>query len=185
MKMTSHSEQPTNEVTQMEFARLQRWSRSYVTQLKHDGRLVMSGRRVLVTESVARIKATSDPNRDDVKQRHATEREQEALDDEMSTANRADYQDARARKEVALADIAEANRDEALGLLVLADEVKKAGADLGTMLRTAMERMQDQLSVEIAPETDPDRVHALLGKHIEITLNEISRGLNQLLEGEA
>lgn len=58
------------------FARARGWSRSYVTALRKAGRLVLTadGKRVLPTESDARILATRDPAKAGVVARHAAAR---------------------------------------------------------------------------------------------------------------
>jgi len=173
-----------NKVTQAEFARMQGWSRSHVTGLKHAGRLVTEGKgrelRVLVKESLAEIEATKDPNRDDVAKRHAEARagdeQPAALPDDESKHS---YQKSRARKEHFLSKQAEADYQKMIGELVDIGVVQKAGAELGTLLRTQLENLQDQLSAELAPETDPARIYALLGQHFEYTLTEISRKLGE------
>lgn len=59
-----------------EFARIQGYTRSYVSQLKTANRLVLAldKKRVLVTESIAKIKATSDPAKWATEIRHEEER---------------------------------------------------------------------------------------------------------------
>jgi len=168
-------------ISQAEFARQNKWSRSYVTQLKKDGRLVMSndGKKVLPKESLARIKATEDPNREDVKQRHADER---GSGEKKKSKTAEKYQEARARKESAQADIAEAMRDVEQGKLVSADDVKKAGFELGTHIRTALENMPDQLAPELAPISDPARVHAVLVEYFENLLADVSQQLGSIAE---
>jgi hypothetical protein len=61
------------------FARRLGVSPSYITKLGDEGRLVLEGRLVNVEASLARIDATKDPNRDDVRQRHARSRDQRRL----------------------------------------------------------------------------------------------------------
>jgi len=187
-------------VTQAEFARLQGWSRSHVTGLKQAGRLVMDGKRVDVKASLARIEATKDPNRDDVSRRHkegrsskggvgdvpTTEKpkmvppsQQSPMDERVSST----YQQSRAVKERYLALQAKAQYEKDIGKLVDVALVSKAGADLGTHLRSALENLQDRLAPELAPESDPARIHALLGEQFEYTLTEISRKLGDSVRG--
>ena len=178
-------------VSQAEFARMQGWSRSHVTGLKKDGRLVTEekGKRVLVLmdESLARIEATKDPNRDDVSKRHAAERAGEveqqpaAPEDEAATMS---YQKARAKKEHYLAAQAETEFRKQIGELVDVAAVKKAGVDLGAYLRTSMENMVDQMSSELAVISDPALVHSTMSEHVEHVLGELSRKLQSGLGGE-
>lgn len=57
------------------FARRLGVSPSYVTKLAQDGRLVVVDGQIEVEASLARMDATKDPNRDDVRQRHAKARD--------------------------------------------------------------------------------------------------------------
>ena len=65
--------------TKSAFARRLGVAPSYVTKLGEEGRLVLDGRFVDVEASLAKIDATKDPNRDDVRQRHAKARDQKRL----------------------------------------------------------------------------------------------------------
>jgi len=174
--------------TQAEFARLNGWSRSHVTGLKHAGRLVMdeSGKKVLVDESLARIEATKDPNRDDVAKRHEASRQTEqrpvpgSMDERVSST----YQQSRAVKERYLALQAKAQYEKDIGHLVDVHVVQKAGVDLGAYLRTSMENMVDQMSSELAVISDPALVHSTMSEHVEHVLGELSRKLQSGLGGE-
>lgn len=63
--------------TQSEFAAIYGCRASYVTELRHAGRLVLTadGRRVQVRESLQRLRDTADPTRASTVQRHAEARE--------------------------------------------------------------------------------------------------------------
>lgn len=60
---TKQAAKPSDGASFTEFARIINKSKGYVSQLKSAGRLVLTadGKRVLIEESRARIKATSDP----------------------------------------------------------------------------------------------------------------------------
>jgi hypothetical protein len=172
-------------VSQAEFARQQGWSRSYVTQLKKEGRLVMSddGKKVLPQESLAKIKATEDPNREDVKQRHAAEREHAGeVEDKTGDKIGSSYQAARAVKERFNALSAKLAYEKEAGTVVEAEAVKKAGFELGTHIRTALENMPDLLAPELAPISDPARVHAVLVEYFEALLTDVSRQIANIAE---
>lgn len=57
------------------FARRMGVAPSYVTKMKDEGRLVVVDGQIEVEASLARMDATKDPNRDDVRQRHAKARD--------------------------------------------------------------------------------------------------------------
>ncbi|MBI3096364.1 MAG: hypothetical protein HYY97_15960 [Rhodocyclales bacterium] len=61
------------------FARRLGVAPSYVTKLKDEGRIVVVDGQVEVEASLARMEATKDPNRDDVRQRHAKARDAKRL----------------------------------------------------------------------------------------------------------
>lgn len=172
------------------FAKRISMSKSYVTKLKADDRLITEpkGKRwvVLVDASLARIEATRDPNRDDVAARHEADRQggqtaaaTAAPADERVTSS---YQQSRAVKERYLALQAKAQYEQDIGKLVDMDVVKKASVDLGTLLRTALENLQDRMATGLAAETDPQRIYAMLGEHFEVALTDISLKSNQMMD---
>lgn len=163
-----------NLLTQADFARHAGYSRSRVTQLKQSGRLVMEGKRVLLEESLKRIAETKDPNRDDVSERHAEARQQEPPEQPAEKLIGGDYQSARAQKEKYLALQAKADYEKAIGKLVEGADVRRAGAEIGILIRTALENMPDQLAAELAPIDDPARIHALMIEHVERILHDLS-----------
>lgn len=173
-------------LTRSEFARLQGWVPSYVTKLAKAGRLVFTddGKRVRVAESLASIKATEDPNRDDVQARWQGHREQ-AQDDEGDdvgtpqggegrTPEDVSFQNARARKEYYAAQMARIEYEKAVGNLVDAEQVRMASANAGAIIRGLLENLPAQLAPELAAEQDEARVQALLVEHIEWLLMQIS-----------
>ena len=155
----------SNIVSQAEFARQAGYARSYVTQLKQSGRLVMDGKLVIVDQSLARIAATKDPNRDDV------------------TGD--SFQSARATKEKYHALQAKADYEKSIGQLVEYADVKRVGAEIGITVRTALENMPDQLSAELAPIHDQEQIHALLVEQVEDLLHKLSDKLNALQDDPA
>ena len=190
-------------VSRAEFARLQGYDRSYVTRLAQAGRLVMHAEgRVDVEASIERIKATEDPNRDDVRERHARERAAKAAaaavrvedgQDDPETENddpeppdaapvNNGYADARAEKERWAAKHAQLDYEKAAGRLVESATVAAAGRELGTLMRQVFERMPDQLAPELAAELDADRVHALLQSAIDDALRLLSERCRALAE---
>jgi hypothetical protein len=62
--------------TKSSFARRLGVSPSYVTKLVQEGRLVVAEGQIEVEASLARMNATKDPNRDDVRQRFAKQRDE-------------------------------------------------------------------------------------------------------------
>ncbi|HEX7113208.1 MAG TPA: hypothetical protein VF216_12250 [Mizugakiibacter sp.] len=186
-----------------EFARLAGFKAPYVTQLKRDGRLVLTddGKRVCVAESLARIAETRDPSKAAVAARHA-----EARGAAVPTApaggmpHDADDDDAdpddgeirgtgwahwRARTERAKALAAERDNAVAEGKLLDAAQVESAVASAVTQLRNQLEQMADILAPELAPLTDEAQVRAKLHDHLEHTLAELARAFDAMAKREA
>jgi hypothetical protein len=179
------------------FARLMGCRRSYVTELKAAGRLVLTedGKRVRVAESRQLIADTKDPARAAVAARHAATRLQQgagegaatpapdAPDDADQGPTGDPVADSHARRKAkALADKEEALarkalRDEQLelGQLLRADDVAEAVRAAGVVLRTALENLPSRLAPELAAATDEGRVRVLLGDALEHALHEVSR----------
>ena len=127
-----------------EFARRIGKKQSYVTLLKQTDRLVLTADgKVLVTESLQRIKDTSDPAKTAVAARHAQKRGEGAItpqapvaepppappeDDDADLASNASYQKSRARREYFEAMARERDYNLSIGKLLRADEVVSAVA---------------------------------------------------------
>jgi hypothetical protein len=169
-----------------EFARLAGFRPSYVTQLKRDGRLILTGdgKAVRVVESMARIKATADPARVDVAARHAAAREpaQSGAAALPPAAGNPDadrigstYQAARAVGERYRAMAAKRDYEISIGKLLDADAVRSAVADATVALRTRLESLPTMLGPLVAAEADESRCTALLADSIGHALDELSR----------
>ena len=182
-----------------EFAKIARVNRSYVTELKKAGRLVLAATgKVLVAESLALIEATRSPAHQGVADRHAAAREagpgaasanaptspsaeQGGQPDEVDEPQlpASPHRDRRAR---ALADKEEAAarkalRDEQLelGQLLVAPDVDTALADAAVTLRDAFENMPHELAPELAALNDEAMVCSRLMEFVETQFTELSR----------
>lgn len=167
-------------LTQTQFADTIGVAKSYITKLKQEGRLVMVDGKVDVDASTKRINETRDPNRDDVVKRHQQAREavsapQQPSEEEVATKE--SYAQARARKEAAMADMAERESLKQMGELVETDDVRAVASNAGATLRSHLERLPDQLAPELSVERNEDRIHALLVEHIEHTLQQVTRAI--------
>lgn len=184
--------------TLAEFARLANRKRSYITELKAAGRLVMTedGKRVVVADSLAMIEATRDPSKAGVAARHAAAREVgqgegaapmpaaapgatgDATDadvDEVADAATTGYQDARAMRERYLAKAAKRDYLVSIGKLLSVDEVTAAVAAAAATLRTRFEGLPDVLGPQLAAAQDESAARAILAEAIEHALEEASR----------
>lgn len=153
--------------SQAEFARLQGWGKSYVTQLKHAGRLVFNAEgQVDVAASLERIQAT-------------TERTGQANEPALPPPLRAH----RDRKEFYDAENARIDLEERLGKLMSAVEVLDAVADAAAMFAGQLEVLPDRLAPQIAAlGADEGRIRALLADVLEGVRHDMVarlRGVNR------
>lgn len=177
------------------FASLAGFKPSYVTQLKKDNRLVLDAQgRILVVESLARIRETADPSKAGVAARHEAERAAKASssapendqdadqDDDLPEAASAAqprassaYQDSRAKREHYLALAAQRDYEQSIGKLLNADDVVAVLAEAATAIRVRLEALADTLSVQLAAEPDESRCRALIAEAHEHALGELAR----------
>jgi len=192
----------TQLMKQAAFARAQGWNKSTVTRLKQAGRLVMVGGRVDVLASLARIEETGGM-RDDVAERHATERakktaatgretggEGQRTGEAEKTAPATDPDpargetraDAQARKEAALADLAEMEVAQKRGELIPKDDVDTALRSLGASVRAKLDVLPDQLAPILVAVNDLDEIHALLAEHCRGVLSAVADEMKRAAE---
>lgn len=173
-----------NAVTKTEYARQKGLNKSTITRWAASGRLVLDdGGRVLVAESEARLAETADPSREGVVEHHANNRGTRSGGSPADPARDSHYTKRigeSARREAAMADIAEMERDEKLGRLVERSKVELALADSIVSARQALERIPDRLMIQLAAETDPDKIHALLSREIASVCQQIAEFTQRL-----
>lgn len=178
--------------TQTEFAKIIRRRRSYVTQLKKDGRLVLAGRRVKVRESIDRIEATRDPSKQGVAERHEKARHPDiGTGDDITAAESEDdtsratsgYQHWRERSERAKALQAERENAKAEGELVEARHIGGAAESAGAVFRSATENLVLELAPELADIRDEQRIAALLTQRFHDMLQQLAATLEQMTRG--
>lgn len=186
-----------------DFARIARVRASYVSQLKAEGRLVLTetGKAVRVAESLALILATRDPAKAAVAARHeaartakvgegaggapiaapgATAAADAGAGEDPPGADEADsrdtgYQHWRTRNERAKALASERDNAQAEGKLLAAADVEAAIAAAATQLRTRLESLPAILGPQLVAITDEAQLIATLAETIEHTLEELSR----------
>jgi len=175
-------------MTQAEFSRHLGVERSYVTALKQSGRLVMTDDgKVDVEASEAKIAATADPGKAGVAERHAKNRgdqpadggggkpaDQEADDAGSEADETPDYQRARARKELANAQLAEMEVAKQAGLLFESTEVLAVVADAGTIFRTTLESRRPLLVSQLAVMNDEAQIRLFLEEQDEHLLADLA-----------
>lgn len=197
-----------------EFARIYGCKPGWVTELRKQGRLVLTEdkKRVRVDESLALIKATRDPSKAGVAERHAAARgaalasdapaaqasaptsapeapaaAAAADDDELPLPPNNPHADRRAKaladKEEALAR--KAHRDELLELNELrrASDIEPAIAEAGARLRAGFESMPYDLAPELAAITDEGEIRAKLAEYVEAQLADLARTFDRIARG--
>lgn len=158
--------------TQSEFAKLLGMDKSHVTRLKQAGRLVMVEGKVDVEASQARINATANPS-------YASKTPSESnlqgeVMGEAQQSRSADFNEARARNEMAKAEMSEMERDKMRGSLVNAEQVRLFAADLGATFRASLEILPDRIASELVVLNDVDSVRAVLVESFEQLLHDLS-----------
>ena len=111
---------------------------------------------------------------DPVKPRDARELRQQVAglpDDEIPELN-----ESRARREHYQAELAKLEVDLKRKDLVPAVDVQKEAFALGRSVREALANLADRLSHQLAGETDPARIHAVLTDEHRVALEELSNG---------
>ena len=111
---------------------------------------------------------------DPVEPRDARELRQQVAglpDDEIPELN-----ESRARREHYQAELAKLEVDLKRRELVPADEVNREAFQIGRSIREALANLADRLSYQLAGETDPVRIHAVLTDEHRAALVELSNG---------
>lgn len=144
--------------TQAEFARLHGWTKTYVTQLKLEGRLVLDDRsQVRVAESLAVIQATTNvPSR--------------ASAAAVSPSVRND----RERQAFYDAEKSRLDLEERMGRLLVAEQVKSAVADALVSFRSLFESWPDRHAAPLAAfGGDEMLIQSYLAQHIEAAFSDL------------
>lgn len=197
----------SNLLTIAEFSAHLGYGRTYAYQLHKDGRLVMSpdGKHVMVAESVARVRATEDPSKQGVAQRHAQTRRERAAgaapapsapaadvpDDDRAEADAAaaadgpvppgfDFQVSKAKREHFAAQEAELSYRARAKELLEASEVRAVLSEVMTVMRTSIEGIAHRLAPALAAAVDEAEVRSLLNAEIRYALQTASEDLSKL-----
>lgn len=170
------------------FAERQGWSPSYVTKLGKQGRLVTSadGKLVNVAETLAMLRRTSDPAKEHVRTHHQEGRTEKHVGQharsnapagEESGSGSADpaYWSNKARREGALADLAEHELATKRGEYVERRRVESAAFAISRMLRDSVLGLPTQLSPELAVMTDAREIEMKLRNALRKVFEDSAR----------
>lgn len=187
-------------VTQSAFAEILGVRKSYVTQLKQAGRLVMdeSG-KVLVDASQQRIAETADPAHSAVAMRHAEargsalpvsagDRENNEKTEDQETGEEAanpHYQRAKARKEEANASLAEMELAQRSGKLFEAAAVLSVVSDAASTFRQALEARRSLLAAQIQSVQSEGEIIQIMAESDDMLLHDLAQRFSHIGKGVA
>ena len=162
--------------TQTEFAKLVGKDRSYVTRLKHAGRLVLTADGLVdVDKSQELIANTSNPSYAHiVAARGSAVPTAQAANGLGDSAIGNSYQTARAVNEKYKALAAKLEYEKAAGKLVNSGEAALFAADLAASFRAALEVLPDRLAPELVAVNDMESVRAVLVESFEHILTDLA-----------
>lgn len=178
-----------------EYADRRGWSRAYVSKLVKQGRLVLTSEgKVDAEASDALLAASSDPSKAGVAERHHQDRVEKgvyahiapsaepspALAQPGPAGNTPDYQKARARREYALALLAEDEHRKSRGELVERELVDSAAFTAARTLRDLMLGIPPKIAGELVTLTDPWEIERRLVQAIRRALEDADRQLQSV-----
>lgn len=157
-------------LTKSEFAARHGWSKSYVSKLAKQDRLVLSADGKVDAEATEVLLAESaDPSKAAVAARHEEHRVERdvrsqlqpgpgraaTLQPDSASAGAHNFQKAKAHREYYLAQLAEAEFNKVQGNLVERQAVEDAAYSAGRMLRDQFLGLAPQLAAELVAMSDP------------------------------
>ncbi len=185
-------------ISKSEFAARRGWSKSYVSKLASQDRLVLTPDGKIDLEATeALLVQSADPSKAAVAARHEDDRIQRGVRDHITPladapvelpalqgrgGQGADFQKSRAHREYYLAQLAEAEFMKVQGALVSVEAVKSAAFDAGRMLRDALLGLPAQISGELASMSDPWDIERRLTSALREALESAERLSSKDLE---
>lgn len=185
-----------------EFARHLGVRPSYITQIKREGRLVLSddGKAVRAAESLARIQETRDPSKAAVAARHAAARASAAQavadappssdppspeDDDLDAGLlvRYDYQTARAKREHIAAEIAELEFRKLAGELIEVSALRPVLAGAVATLCAALDRIEHDV-VPVLVGLDEEAMRVQIRDYVDTVRADLSESFAKMGGGE-
>ena len=168
-------------ISQAAFARENGWVESFVTKLKHDGRLVMNADgKVMADESLTLIRET-EGGRPDVASRHAKARSRDKSADRGDVEERvaSTYQASRALNEKYKAMRTKLEYELAAGNVIARENVESAFRFVGGALAGLLENLPGQYASLLAPVTDTDDMERLLAEMCETMRTQFGESINR------
>jgi hypothetical protein len=175
-------------MNQTEFAAHIGVVKSYVTELKKNGRLVFTkDGKVDVEASVLRIAETADLGRTDVKDRHAEARGTDVTapatgrKTKAKDPNEITHASAKANKEHWLGLQAKLDYEKSLGKLVVKEDVMHAVSDLVTTFRQELENIPHRIAADLVGR-DVDGIRSTLKQEMHGALQNLQRGCTEKIQ---
>jgi phage terminase Nu1 subunit (DNA packaging protein) len=168
-------------VSQAEFARLLGVSRPRITQLKKEGKLVLSGGFVNYERSLKKLEAERDVSKVQPVPTTEPDEDKESRNEELNVAA-IEFQAARAEKEGYKAKLSQAEYEKTIGSLVHREGVMRASFQIGRNLRNTLMALPSRLAPALTIETDQKRVYAMLEKEISAAVEQIIQALAEAEE---
>ncbi len=174
-------------MTKAEYADRRGWSRAYVSKLVKQGRLVITDDgKVDADASDELLAASADPSKAGVAERHHLERLEKGVYAHIAPSAAAsppaglpggapDYQKARARREYALALLAEDEHRKTRNELVERDLVDSAAFTAARALRDLLMGIPPKLAGDLVTLTDPWEIERRLTEALRRALEDADR----------
>jgi hypothetical protein len=113
-------------------------------------------------------------NGNSVEQDELSTEDSALMNDSGSVKDETSFAARRAVREYWAGKIAQLNYEEKAATLIEAKTVRKLAFDLGRKMRDSMINIPDRVAVELAAETDHNKIHARLMEEIEIALRTVA-----------
>lgn len=177
-------------LTKSEFAARHGWSKSYVSKLAKQERLVLADDGKVDVEATELLLAESaDPSKAAVAARHEENRVERdvrsqlqpglgplaVLQPDPAPGGAHNFQKAKAHREYYLAQLAEAEFNKVQGNLVERKAVEDAAYTAGRMLRDQLFGLAPQLAAELVGMSDPWEIEKHLSSAFRRVLTEVSK----------
>lgn len=177
------SEQDDNFLTKSAFAKRQRWSRSYVSKLSSQGKLLLCPSNPKLIDVSASLKALgqSAAGRERLATAHS-EPGAPSGDDKIVASPDSNYWTHKSRHEAALAKISEIELARKSGDLVDRRRVERTAFTTSRMLRDAILGVPTQLAPELALMTDSFQLESRLRDALRQVLADMAKMSVQDLE---
>jgi transcriptional regulator with XRE-family HTH domain len=160
-------------VSQAELARRLGVSRQYISKLVKEGKLELVGRKLDAEASMAVLEGLSDPARPRKTALASAPPAREIVDREPPPT----FAEAKTMKEVYLAKMARLKYEEEAGRFLEKAEVERRAQEVGMVVRQNLLSLPSRLMDQLAAESDPREINALLEGEVREVLKMLAEEL--------